>query len=90
MTYTRKASHDLIDTLQCRIVRDRHEAEQARGRKEFVKAAVFEAWADATEFAMRDLEAKLPQIEAEAFLVPEKEESTEELRERLITEEMTA
>lgn len=87
MSYTTKPAHDLIADLHSREATNRSLAQQHRAQDQFIKAAVYEAWADSAEALIRDLETALPLIEAAARLVPETEERFPSLRDRLIAEE---
>ncbi len=69
--YTTNAAHDLIDDLICRVERNRESAKNAQQHANFTGAAVYEAWADATQLVVDELNERLAKIEDEARLVPE-------------------
>lgn len=83
MSYTTNAAHDLIDSLHIRIARQ--DVLIAKDTEPIVRA-VHVGWRDATERVLRELESALPEIEAEARLVPEHDEDVMSMDERIAQE----
>lgn len=69
-TYATTAAHELVDEFQCRIVR---QEELIAKTDNPITRAVHVAWRDATDRALRDIEAALADIEEQARLVPEQD-----------------
>ena len=63
---------------------------QAQDSTDNIHGSVWNSWADCYEHIAREAGVRLLDVEAEARLIPEIEETFDSLRERLISEEFAA